>query len=39
MTSQARRLVIAALAMLGMLLVRRRPVRNPEPSGEWRPAE
>lgn len=39
MTAQGRRFALAFLAVLGLLLVRRRPVRNPELSGEWLPAE
>ena len=39
MTLQARRIVLAVLAFLGLLLVRRRPVRNPETAGAWHPAD
>jgi len=38
MTIQARRIVLAVLAVLGLLLARRRPVRNPESAGDWHPA-
>jgi hypothetical protein len=38
MTPQARRVVLAVLAVLGLLLARRRPVRGPEPAGDWHPA-
>ena len=39
MTPQIRRLVLSALAMLGLMLIRRRPVRHPERSGDWHPAD
>ncbi len=39
MTPQARRIVFAVFAFLGLLLARRRPVRNPEPAGDWHPAD
>jgi hypothetical protein len=39
MTPQLRRLVLSVAAVLGMLLMRRRPVRRPEETGDWHPAD
>jgi hypothetical protein len=36
MTPQARRFALLA-ALVGLLLFRRRPVRHPEPTGDWHP--
>ncbi len=39
MTPQLRRLVLSVAAVLGMLLMRRRPIRRPEETGDWHPAD
>jgi hypothetical protein len=39
MTPQIRRLVLSVLAVVGLALVRRRPVKGPEPTVDWHPAE
>jgi hypothetical protein len=39
MTPQIRRLLFALLALVGVAAIRRRPVKRPEPTGGWHPAE
>jgi hypothetical protein len=39
MTPQVRRLLLTIIAMLGLVLIRRRPVRSPEPTGDWHPVD
>lgn len=39
MTPQIRRLLLTLLALAGVAAIRRRPVKGPEPTGDWRPAD
>lgn len=32
-------MLLAAVALIGMIAFRRRPVRGPDPEGDWRPDE
>jgi len=39
LTPQARRPVLSVIAVFGLMLFRRRPVRTPENTGDWHPAD
>ena len=39
MTPLLRRVLAAAVALLGVILLRRRPVRGPERDGSWHPID
>ena len=39
MAPPSRRAALAILALFGLLWFRRRPVRHPEPRGDWHPTE